>query len=578
MSGNGRRALIHPLIAGAVAGVLIALVVGLMATINLQYGAPWAQTHVLGAQVSDADGMSVGSDVRIAGRLAGQVTSVKAAGDHSNIVFQVDSSDWPLPADTTASVRLATLLGQKYLQLNPGHSTNAMADGAVIGIKSVRPVVDFDQILDTFDKPTRDALTRLIRTAKGGVQNNEGALQNLAAGLGDLSQHSQIPTEELVTRNPEINNILVNLGITADQLNASSDALAGTIDNLNAVTGALASSNGAALKSFIANTDALNLSTDAVLGGGSAQVFDSALQKVPTFATYLNRLLSDLIPQTATADKPVSFAEPADYIRDSFTDTGLAPQCPTGSWAPPETPPWVPATTVPPGCSNGIPLRSAIDLIYEIGNASSPAYGFNNFGTASAPNVQGNFFLRQFPVGFDNCAFGFKPHGANQHLYICMDFNLPECISKKDCITPPGPVAPPPPPVVQATPSPTPSAPAPSPCNPLFACRVGPTPTPGPSSSPGPTPTPGGTPSPLPSPSLQPVPTPTPSPTAAPTAQAMPTPTPSPSPSPSASAQLSSYPSSYVGPNAASAAAAPPQLSGYFSDFFDLGFWNALLW
>src|SRR5207248_1490373 len=126
MSGTGRRTYVNPLIAGFVAGVLIALVVGVMATINLQYGAPWAQTHTLTAQVTDADGISVGSDIRIAGRLVGQVTAAKAAGDHTNIVFHVEGGDWPLPADTTASVRLATLLGQKYLQINPGHSSHQL--------------------------------------------------------------------------------------------------------------------------------------------------------------------------------------------------------------------------------------------------------------------------------------------------------------------------------------------------------------------------------------------------------------------------------------------------------------------
>ncbi|TMB90340.1 MAG: MCE family protein, partial [Chloroflexi bacterium] len=127
--------------------------------------------------------MSVGSDVRIAGRLVGQVTAIEAAGNHANITFHVDDSEWPLPSDTTASVRLATLLGQKYVQLNPGHSTQPLADNALIPLPVTRPVVDFDQILDTFDKPTRDSLTSLIRTAADAVQGEEGTLQQLVPDL-----------------------------------------------------------------------------------------------------------------------------------------------------------------------------------------------------------------------------------------------------------------------------------------------------------------------------------------------------------------------------------------------------------
>src|SRR5207253_3678218 len=142
----------------------------------------------------------------------GQVVSINAAGRYANITFHVDDGNWPLPSDTTAFVRLATLLGQKYVQLNPGHASQSLADSATIGLQATKPVVDFDQILNTFDKPTRDSLTSLIRTAAASVQGQEGALQQLIPDLSDLSIHSQVPTQELVTRDPEFNKILINLG------------------------------------------------------------------------------------------------------------------------------------------------------------------------------------------------------------------------------------------------------------------------------------------------------------------------------------------------------------------------------
>jgi virulence factor Mce-like protein len=375
VNATGRRSRVNPIVAGVAAGVLIGLVVSLMATINLTYGAPWAPTHTMVAQVTDADSMSVGSDVRIAGRLVGQVISVQAAGDHTDITFHVDSADWPLPADTTANVRLATLLGQKYVQLNPGHSSQQLAEGAVLGVKSTRPVVDFDQILDTFDKPTRDGLTSLIRTAGAALQGQEGTLQQFIPDLSDLSVHSQVGLQELATRNTEINAILVNLGITAQQLDQSRNDLAGVIAHLNAVTGALAADQGRALKSFITNTDQINLTTDAVLGAGYAAKLDTGLQKVGTFASYLNSLAATLIPTTHSFSQPVAATEPSDIVHGN----------------------------------GGIPLNAAINLIYEIADAASQGYGLFNFGTAGAPNFQGNFFVRQYAVGSDPCAFAQLP-------------------------------------------------------------------------------------------------------------------------------------------------------------------------
>jgi virulence factor Mce-like protein len=371
MSGTGRAPRINPLVAGFLAGVLIAFIVGVMATINLQYGAPWADTKTLTAQVTDADSMSVGSDVRIGGRLVGQVTSIKAAGDHTDITFHVDGVNWPLPADTTANVRLATLLGQKYIQLNPGHSSQTLADHGVIGLKSTTPVVDFDQILNTFDKPTRDALTSLIRTVAGGVQNQEGTLQQLFPDLSDLSVHSKVPTHELVARNSQLNNILINLGITADQLNASRDDLAAVITSFNSINAALASNQGQALKSYIANTDVLNQTTDLVLNNGSAATLDNALKKLATpqgggFFYGLNTLLTSLIPQTSS----FSHVAPGAQASDMKNGTG------------------------------GVPAKASVDLIYEIGSATSQGDASGTFGGG---NHQGNFWLRQNVAGADPC-------------------------------------------------------------------------------------------------------------------------------------------------------------------------------
>ncbi|HEY7927418.1 MAG TPA: MlaD family protein, partial [Candidatus Dormibacteraeota bacterium] len=298
MSGTGRRGGFNPLIAGFIAGVAMALVLGLLAKINLDFAAPWSKTHTMTAQVVDVDGISVGSDVRIAGRPVGQITAVKAQGTYSTVTFKVDDGDWPLAGDTSASIRLATLLGQKYLQLTPGKDTaHPYADNGNIAMAATKPVVDFDQILNSFDKPTRDSITSLIRTASSAVQGQEGNLQQLIPDLRDLSVHSATPTQELATRNPEINNILVNLGTTADTLNQSRNDLAGVIDNMNSITGTLAH-NQAALEGYITNVDTINQTTDSVLKSGRAAEFGAGLQQLGSFTTQLNKLMTDLVPET----------------------------------------------------------------------------------------------------------------------------------------------------------------------------------------------------------------------------------------------------------------------------------------
>lgn len=296
MSDRGRR--ISPMVAGLAAGVIIGLIVAVMAKINLDFAAPWSATHTVAMRVVDADGISVSSDVRIAGRLVGQVTGVRSDGQYATVTFHVDDSEWPLPADTTASIRLATLLGQKYVELQPGSdSKNHLADNSTIDLPRTKPVVDFDQILSTFDTPTRTSLTRIIKTLGGAVNGQEGTIQQLLPSLHDLSVHSVTPTGELVTRDSELNGILVNLGTTADQLNSSRNDLAGVIDNLNSVTGALAA-NTDALRGFIRNADQWNQTTDLVLGNGGAQQFAAGLSRLDSLANHINNTFTVLLPQT----------------------------------------------------------------------------------------------------------------------------------------------------------------------------------------------------------------------------------------------------------------------------------------
>src|SRR5207302_1201994 len=237
VNATGHRSLISPLMAGFAAGVIIALVVGIMATINLTYGAPWSQTFTLTAAVSDADAMSVGSDVRIGGRLVGQVVSVTAHGNYTNVVFHVDNSNWPLPSDTTASVRLATLLGQKYLQLNPGHRSDPMANNATIGLRATKPVVDFDQILNTFDKPTRDALTSLIRTGAAAVQGlGKGYASKLDAGLKQLGTFTSQLNTMLATLIPQTTSFMTAPSPATGDTKVTSDAARELIYEIGSAT------------------------------------------------------------------------------------------------------------------------------------------------------------------------------------------------------------------------------------------------------------------------------------------------------------------------------------------------------
>ncbi len=69
------------------------------------------------AYFAEAGGLQPGDEVRIAGVVVGRVTGVSLDGDKVAVTFQ-EKGAW-LGNDTTAAIKIKTLLGDKYLALDP---------------------------------------------------------------------------------------------------------------------------------------------------------------------------------------------------------------------------------------------------------------------------------------------------------------------------------------------------------------------------------------------------------------------------------------------------------------------------
>src|SRR4030081_3791664 len=69
------------------------------------------------ADFSEAAGLQVKNDVRIAGVKVGNVSDIALGGDKVKFSFKVKNA-W-LADKTSAAIKIKTLLGQKYLALDP---------------------------------------------------------------------------------------------------------------------------------------------------------------------------------------------------------------------------------------------------------------------------------------------------------------------------------------------------------------------------------------------------------------------------------------------------------------------------
>ncbi len=85
------------------------------------------------AEFGSTGGLLVGDDVRISGIKVGRITdqSLDPVTYSARIAMAI-APDVQIPADTSARITAASLLGGNYLELMPGADSEMLASGAVI--------------------------------------------------------------------------------------------------------------------------------------------------------------------------------------------------------------------------------------------------------------------------------------------------------------------------------------------------------------------------------------------------------------------------------------------------------------
>src|SRR3954452_2017112 len=157
-----QRLVDSPLLNGVVTLAVIGIAVYLSYTAN--NGLPFEPTYRISADVPSAGQLVRHADVRIGGPRVGQVMSIEAIPARPNspararLKLALSQSAGKLPADSHSEVRLASILGGKYLALVPGRSKQTIPDGGVLSVSRARPTVDMDQAFRVLDPPTRRAL------------------------------------------------------------------------------------------------------------------------------------------------------------------------------------------------------------------------------------------------------------------------------------------------------------------------------------------------------------------------------------------------------------------------------------
>jgi phospholipid/cholesterol/gamma-HCH transport system substrate-binding protein len=276
------------------------LVIGLLAAV----GAPrvWylVRTQAYTAELANASGLAGGDPVYVAGVPAGRVEGIDLAGDHVVVDFRLDR-DQPLGNQTTATVRLKTVLGKRYLEVVPAgvdegqtvipmsrttvpyglddvsrDATNAAADIDVDSLQAM--MTTLEQVLPADSEELGRALTGLSGASAAFARNGEqiDELLTMSRSLSDLmarqtdsvtttARNAQTVMQILAARRQALTDLVDNLTVVLDSLantmSAKESEFGGLVENLAAVT--------ATLKNNAANIDQIMVKVPPALRGAT---------------------------------------------------------------------------------------------------------------------------------------------------------------------------------------------------------------------------------------------------------------------------------------------------------------------
>ena len=222
---------------------------GILLYLWISFGGPAPlkpQSYRFKANFPESSLLVNNADVRISGLTVGHVAGKELDRTGGQIVeIDVDRAYAPIPADTRAILRAKSILGQIYIELTPGTGGGPMLeDGGTLRRTQVEDAIFVDEILSTFDKPTRtyfrgwlDQISKAIRDGRGKDLNQAlGKLDRWVASGADV-------LEVLDDQNPALERLIRNGSITLAAINERRGQFRELIGNANDVFDALASRN-----------------------------------------------------------------------------------------------------------------------------------------------------------------------------------------------------------------------------------------------------------------------------------------------------------------------------------------------
>jgi virulence factor Mce-like protein len=277
-----------PTMVGAITVLIV--IVAVFLAYNANTGLPFVPTYRISAQVPNAAALVPSNEVRIGGVRVGLVESVvpvqhEDGSTSARLDLKLDDEVRELPEDSTVIVRSRSALGLKYLEIRQGTSEEGIPEGTVMPLSSAKPEpVEIDQVLNTFDEPTRLAIQRNLVEFGSAIAARGPALNEAIGKLAPALTRLEPVARVLAARDTQLGRFFTSLRDTAGEVAPVAETQARMFVVLNTTFGALAE----VARPFIQETISQTPPT-----------FDTAIRTMPRIRPFLRNtagLFADLGP------------------------------------------------------------------------------------------------------------------------------------------------------------------------------------------------------------------------------------------------------------------------------------------
>ncbi len=176
----------------------------------------------------DAQQLASQADVRIAGVSVGKVIdkTLDPNGNRTLATIQLNNEYAPIHKDATAILRTKTLLGETYVDLDPGSRRSpALPDNGVLARGQVQPAVQLDTIFNALDPTTRRAFQTWQQELALAVRGNDVNLNDVFGNLPTFAADATDILAVLDTQHNAVVNLVRNGGTVFGALSQNQTAL-----------------------------------------------------------------------------------------------------------------------------------------------------------------------------------------------------------------------------------------------------------------------------------------------------------------------------------------------------------------